>query len=166
MTTPINTSDIQFQVQKLYTKDISFEIPKGANSFKKEWIPELNIAINTKVTSLPEENMFEVVLTVEADVKCASDDAFKAEVQQAGIFLIANMEKDQLDHAQYAFCPNILYPYAREAISDLVSKGGFPRLCLAPVNFDIIYQQKQKEKQEKQEKNLISSMAEATQNKL
>jgi preprotein translocase subunit SecB len=89
--------------------------------------------------------MFEIVLTVEADVKTAKSDAFKAEVQQAGIFLISNMKEEQLDHAQYAFCPNILYPYAREAISDLVARGGFPQLCLAPVNFDMIYQQKQQE---------------------
>ncbi|WP_440615258.1 protein-export chaperone SecB [Cysteiniphilum sp. 6C5] len=145
MTTETNTPDIQFQIQKLYTKDISFEIPKGADAFKQEWKPELNVALNTKVTGLPEENMYEVILTVEADVKCGDTDAFKAEVQQAGIFLISNMEEGQLDHAQYAFCPNILYPYAREAISDLVAKGGFPQLCLAPVNFDMIYQQKQQE---------------------
>ena len=149
MTTETNTADIQFQIQKIYTKDISFEIPKGADAFKQEWKPELNVALNTKVTGLPEENMYEVELTVEADVKCNANDAFKAEVQQAGIFLISNMEEGQLDHAQYAFCPNILYPYAREAISDLVAKGGFPQLCLAPVNFDMIYQQKQQEQAQK-----------------
>lgn len=148
MTTEANTPDIQFQIQKIYTKDISFEIPKGADAFKQEWKPELNVALNTKVTALPEENMYEVVLTVEADVKCGTHDAFKTEVQQAGIFLISNMEDGPLDHAQYAFCPNILYPYAREAISDLVAKGGFPQLCLAPVNFDMIYQQKQQEQKD------------------
>lgn len=152
MTTETNTPDIQFQIQKLYTKDISFEIPKGADAFKQEWKPELNVALNTKVTGLPEENMYEVVLTVEADVKCDDADAFKAEVQQAGIFLISNMEEGQLDHAQYAFCPNILYPYAREAVSDLVAKGGFPQLCLAPVNFDMIYQQKQQEQKDSSQK--------------
>lgn len=140
-----NTADIQFQIQKIYTKDISFEIPKGANAFKQEWKPELNLALNTKVTGLPEANMYEVVLTVEADVKCETTNAFKVEVQQAGIFLISNMKDGQLDHAQHAFCPNILYPYAREAISDLVTKGGFPQLCLASVNFDMIYHQKQQE---------------------
>ncbi|WP_100550695.1 protein-export chaperone SecB [Caedibacter taeniospiralis] len=147
MTAETNAPDIQFQIQKIYTKDISFEIPKGAEAFKQEWKPELNVALNTKVTRLPEDHMFEVVLTVEADVKTAKSDAFKVEVQQAGIFLISNMKEEQLDHAQYAFCPNILYPYAREAISDLVARGGFPQLCLAPVNFDMIYQQKQQEQQ-------------------
>ena len=62
-------------------------------------------------------------------------------MQQAGIFTIANLEGEQLDHALKAFCPNILYPYAREAVSDMVAKGGFPQLCLAPVNFDMLYQQ-------------------------
>ena len=148
MATEKNTPDIQFQIQKIYAKDLSFEIPKGADAFKQEWKPELNVAFNTKVTGLPEDNMYEVALTVEADVKCGTNDAFKAEVKQAGIFLISNMEAGQLDHAQYAFCPNILYPYAREAISDLVAKGGFPQLCLAPVNFDMIYQQKQQEQKD------------------
>ncbi|MBK2125681.1 protein-export chaperone SecB [Fangia hongkongensis] len=140
-------NEVQFQIQKVYIKDISFEIPKGAHIFNREWKPELNIALNTQVNALPEDNIFEVVLTVEANVKCADDDAFKAEVQQAGIFVIDNMNEEQLEHAKYAFCPNILYPYAREAISDIVSKGGFPQLCLAPVNFDMLYQQKQQEQQ-------------------
>lgn len=141
-----NISDVQFQIQKIYIKDISFEIPKGADSFKQEWKPELDVTLNTKVTDLSEANIFEVILIVEINVKCHDNDIFRVEVQQAGIFFIGNMEKEQLDHAQYVFCPNILYPYAREAISDLVTKGGFPQLCLSPVNFDMLYQQKRKEK--------------------
>ncbi|WP_116964128.1 protein-export chaperone SecB [Fastidiosibacter lacustris] len=148
MTTETPNTEIQFQIQKIYTKDVSFEIPKGANAFKQEWKPELTVSLNTKVNNLPEDNMYEVVLTVEAEVKSGTTDAFSAEVQQAGIFVIANMEDKQLDHAQYAFCPNILYPYAREVISDLVAKGGFPQLCLAPVNFDTIYQQKVEKQKE------------------
>ncbi|WP_119342817.1 protein-export chaperone SecB [Facilibium subflavum] len=137
--------EVQFQIQKIYLKDVSFEIPKGATIFNQEWKPELSIALNTQVTTLPEDKMHEVVLTIEATVKCGEEEAFKAEVQQAGIFTIDNMADDQLEHAKHAFCPNLLYPYAREAISDLVAKGGFPQLCLAPVNFDSLYQQKQQE---------------------
>lgn len=144
------TTDVQFQVQKLYVKDISLEIPNGANIFNKEWKPDLNVALNTEVKPLPEKNIYEVILIVTANVKSGEDEAFKAEVQQAGVFTIANMKEEQLNHAQYAFCPNILYHYAREAISDLVLKGGFPQLCLATVNFDLMYQQKQKEKSESQ----------------
>ena len=141
-----NANEIQFQIQKVYIKDASLEIPNGSEAFKQEWKPELNVALNTTVNKLPEDNMFEVILTVETDVKCNDKPAFKVEVQQAGVFLIDNMEEKQLDHARYAFCPNILYPYAREAISSLVSRSGFPELHVAPVNFDMIYQQKQNEK--------------------
>ena len=142
------TTDIQFQVQKLYTKDISLEIPQGASIFNKEWKPDLNVALNTEVNDLPEENIYEVILTVTVNVKSGEDEAFKGEVQQAGVFTIANMKDEQLHHAQYAFCPNLLYHYAREAISDLVLKGGFPQLCLATVNFDLMYQQKQQQNTE------------------
>ena len=137
--------DVQFQIQKIYLKDVSFEIPNGATTFNKEWKPELNIALNTQVNTLPEDRMHEIILTIEATVKCGEEDAFTAEIQQAGIFTIDNMEEGQLEHAKYAFCPNVLYPYARETISDLVAKGGFPQLCLAPINFDMLYQQKQQE---------------------
>lgn len=138
-------NEVQFQIQKIYLKEASFEIPEGAQIFNQQWQPELNIALNTTVNKLPEDNIYEVILSVEASVKCKDKEAFKAEVKQAGIFAIANMDEKQSHHAQYAFCPNVLYPYAREAVSDIVSKGGFPQLCLAPVNFDLLYQQKQSE---------------------
>ncbi|MFZ9035439.1 MAG: protein-export chaperone SecB [Francisellaceae bacterium] len=137
--------EVQFQIHKLYIKDMSFEVPEGAKIFNKPWKPELNVSLNTNINKLEEADTYEIVLTVEADVKCDGQQAFKAEVQQAGIFNIANMADQQLDHAQYAFCPNILYPYAREAVSDLVARGGFPQLCLAPVNFDMLYQHKKQE---------------------
>ena len=137
-----NANEVQFQIQKVFIKDASLEIPDGSEAFKQEWKPELNVVLNTTINKLAEDNIYEVILSVEADVKCSDKPAFKAEVQQAGIFLLDNMEEKQLDHAQYAFCPNILYPYARETISDLDTKAGFPQLCLAPVNFDMIYKQK------------------------
>lgn len=146
MTDNSQTNRIQFIIQKIYIKDISFQIPNGTLIFNQSWKPELNIALNTEVNTLTEKNIYEAVLNVEAHVKCDNKDAFKIEVQQAGIFQISNMDNKQLNHAKYAFCPNILYPYARETISDIVTKGGFPQLCLAPVNFDILYQQKQQEK--------------------
>ena len=140
----------QFNIQKIYAKDMSFEIPEGATIFQSQWQPELNVALNTTAKKLAEDNVYEVVLSVEATVKCDGKEAFKAEVQQAGIFNIVNMPEDQMEHTQYAFCPNILYPYAREAISDLVSKGGFPQLCLAPVNFDMLFAQKKEQATEQQ----------------
>ncbi|MDA7742144.1 protein-export chaperone SecB [Francisellaceae bacterium] len=142
--------EAQFQIHKIYIKDISFEIPEGAEAFKTEWKPELNIKLNAKHTKLSEKDSYEVILTVNCSVVCDKKESFKSEVQQAGIFTIANLEGEQLDHALKAFCPNILYPYAREAVSDMVAKGGFPQLCLAPVNFDMLYQQ-QKEAEKTEE---------------
>jgi preprotein translocase subunit SecB len=142
MDTANNTQQAEFQIQKLYLKDLSFEIPKGTETFKSEWKPELKIDLNYSHKELSEKNMFEVTLIVKCNVKCDGDITFTTEVHQAGIFLIANLEENQLQHALGAYCPNILYPYAREAISDVVSKGGFPQLCLAPVNFELLYQQK------------------------
>jgi len=142
-----NPEEAQFQIHKLYVKDVSFEIPSGADAFKTEWKPELNIQLNTKHSGLSEKHTYEVILTVNCSVSCEGKEAFKTEVQQAGIFTISNLDETQLDNALKAFCPSILYPYAREAISDMISKGGFPQLCLAPVNFDMLYQQQKKQEE-------------------
>jgi preprotein translocase subunit SecB len=142
MTESRDTQKAEFQIQKLYLKDLSFEIPKGTEAFKSDWKPELKIDLNYSHKELSEDNTFEVTLVVKCNVQCDGDETFTTEVHQAGIFSIANLEENQLQHALGAYCPNILYPYAREAISDIVSKGGFPQLCLAPVNFDLLYQQK------------------------
>lgn len=125
-----------FQIHKLYVKDASFETEGGAEIFKQEWKPELNVQLNLETNQLENEQTHEVVLTVKCEVKSGDIKAFSTEVDQAGIFTIGNMEEAQKEQTLKAFCPNILYPYAREAISDMVMKGGFPQLCLAPVNFD------------------------------
>ncbi|MCF6776335.1 protein-export chaperone SecB [Thiotrichales bacterium 19X7-9] len=130
-----------FQIHKIYVKDISFEVPQGSHAFRNEWKPELNVQLNSQFTKMEEADHYEVVLVVTCDVKCGDEIAFKAEIHQAGIFSISNLDQTQLDHALKSFCPNILYPYAREVISDVVMKGGFPQLCLSPVNFDMLYQQ-------------------------
>ena len=88
-----------------------------------------------------EENVFEVTLTTTLTVKCAEKVAYLIEVTQAGIFTLQGFEKQELSHMLGSYCPNILFPYAREVVSDLVSKGGFPQLLLAPVNFDALYSQ-------------------------
>ena len=135
-------NDIQLQIQNIYIKDVSFEIPQGANIFNKEWNPDLKVELNTEVNDLPEENTYEVTLTVAVNVKSDENEAFKVEIQQSGIFIMVNMEDEQLHHTYYVVCPNILYHYAREAISDLVLKGGFPQLYLENINFNFIYQRK------------------------
>jgi len=146
----------QFVIQKIYCKDISFETPNSPQMFTDKWEPELKIDLHTAVNPLA-ENIFEVVLTVTATVKVADKIAFLAEVQQAGIFNVAGFEKSQLDAMLGSYCPNILFPYVREMVSDLVSKGGFPQLLLQPVNFDAVYAQHLQQRQAQQEDGEESS---------
>jgi preprotein translocase subunit SecB len=128
----------QFNIQRIYTKDISFETPNSPVIFKKEWKPEVKLDLDTKSNKL-DDSAFEVVLSLTVTAKVDGDTAFLCEVQQAGIFSIGNMPEPQLAHTLGSFCPNILFPYAREAISSLVSRGTFPPLNLAPVNFDALF---------------------------
>ena len=130
----------QFAIQKLYIKDVSFESPNSPAMFTKEWQPEVNLDMNTNSQTLS-EGVYSVVLSLTATVKNSEQTAFLVEVQQAGIFTINGFADKDMGHMLGSFCPNILFPYAREAISDLVTKGGFPPLLLAPVNFDALYAQ-------------------------
>ncbi|APC90827.1 MULTISPECIES: protein-export chaperone SecB [Francisella] len=135
----------QFQIQKVYVKDLSFSIPNSDKIWTTNWKPELHTDLKVEANKLPEENTYETVLTLEIKVENDGMIAFEAEVKQAGIFTVANMQEAQIEHAKQAFCPNILYHYAREALSDLVISGGFPQLCLSAVNFDAMYQDSLKE---------------------
>ncbi|AIT09693.1 preprotein translocase subunit SecB [Candidatus Francisella endociliophora] len=130
----------QFQIQKVYVKDLSFSIPDSDKIWATAWKPELHTDLKVEAVNLPEENTYESVLTLEVKVQNDGMTAFEIEVKQAGIFTVSNMEEGQIEHAKKAFCPNILYHYAREAVSDLVTSGGFPQLCLSAVNFDAMYQ--------------------------
>ena len=130
----------QFEIQRLYIKDTSFESPNTPDLFREEWQPEVNIDLQTK-SSILDGDVHEVVLTVTATTKIGDKTAFLVEVQQAGIFTLGGFDKEQLAHMLGSFCPNILFPYAREAMSDLVVRGGFPPLYLTPVNFDALYAQ-------------------------
>ncbi|MCV2884402.1 protein-export chaperone SecB [Aestuariibacter sp. AA17] len=128
----------QFQIQRIYAKDISFETPNSPQVFQKEWKPEVKLDIDTRTTEL-EANLYEVVLAVTVTAKLGEEVAFLCEVQQAGIFAIGDMPEANKAHTLGSFCPNVLFPYAREAISNLVNRGTFPALNLAPVNFDAIF---------------------------
>lgn len=130
-----------FAIQRIYTKDVSFEAPNVPSIFRKEWQPELGLDLNVKNTKI-EDNVYEVVLKVTATNKIGDDVAFLAEVHQAGIFTISDsLEPAQVAQLLGAFCPNILFPYARECLASLVSRASFPQLNLAPVNFDAVYAQ-------------------------
>jgi len=133
-----------FSIQRIYTRDISFETPNSPAIFRDQWKPETSLDINTNVKDLDEGN-FEVTLTVTATTKVEDKVAYLAEVQQSGIFSISGFPESEKGPLIGAYCPNVLFPYAREVISDLVSKGSFPQLMLQPVNFDALYAQHQKE---------------------
>ncbi|WP_340677503.1 protein-export chaperone SecB [Paraglaciecola sp.] len=143
-----NTNDItaqpaaatapQFAIQRIYTKDISFETPNSPEIFKKEWKPEVQLDLDTRSTKI-DEDLYEVVLAVTVTAKIGEETAFLCEVQQAGIFTIGDMPEQNKAHMMGSFCPNTLFPYARETISNLVNRGTFPALNLAPVNFDAIF---------------------------
>ncbi|MFT5676600.1 MAG: preprotein translocase subunit SecB [Paraglaciecola sp.] len=141
----------KFSIQRIFTKDISFEAPNAPAIFKKEWKPEVQLELDTRSTVL-EEGVYEIVLVVTVTAKLGEETAFLCEVQQAGIFAIGEMPEANKAHMLGSFCPNTLFPYARETISNLVNRGTFPALNLAPVNFDAIFAAyMQKRAQEAQE---------------
>ncbi|WP_062379406.1 protein-export chaperone SecB [Pseudomonas abietaniphila] len=137
----------QFSLQRIYVRDLSFEAPKSPAIFRQEWTPSVSLDLNTRQKQL-ENDFYEVVLTLSVEVKNGEEIAFIAEVQQAGIFLIKGLDAASMSHTLGAFCPNILFPYARETIDSLVVRGSFPALMLAPVNFDALYAQELQRMQE------------------
>lgn len=140
----------QFQMQRIYTKDVSFETPNSPAIFTEKWEPSVNVDINTASAQL-QQGVFEVVLTVTVTTKAGEKTAFLAEVQQAGIFIMTGFNDQDLGGMLNSYCPNLLFPFAREVIADLVSKGSFPQLLLAPINFDALYAQHLQQQAGKQE---------------
>ncbi|HFE48249.1 MAG TPA: protein-export chaperone SecB [Chromatiaceae bacterium] len=138
----------QFAIQRVYVKDISFETPMGAEAFQVEWKPNINLNLNNAAKDLG-NGFHEVILTVTVTAKIDDKTAFLAEVQQAGIFMVQNFPQEELAPMFAIYCPNVLFPYAREAISDLVNKGSFPQLLLAPVNFEALYAQQMQQQEQK-----------------
>lgn len=138
----------QLALERIYAKDLSFEVPH-ARVFMGEWQPELDINLSSNAEQL-DPTHFQVVLSVTVNAKNQGTVAFIAEVHQAGVFLIENVTQEQLPHLLGAYCPNILFPFAREAISDLVTKGSFPQLLLAPINFDAAFAESQQRLEQQQ----------------
>jgi len=142
-----NQNQPQFALQRIYVKDLSFESPNSPLVFQEQWKPQVNLDLNTAHNKLS-DNQYEVVLSLTVTAKVGEKVAYIVEIQQAGVFLVAGIEGAQLGQMLGAYCPNILFPYAREAIDATVNRGSFPALMLAPVNFDAIYAQALKRKQE------------------
>jgi len=134
----------QFGIQRIFTKDVSFESPNAPDIFRKEWKPQVKLDLNTATRQL-DKDAYEVVLTLTVSAKIEDQTAFLCEVQQGGIFNVAGFPEETRAQMLGAYCPNILFPYAREAVDSQVIKGSFPALMLAPVNFDALYMQNKQE---------------------
>ncbi len=147
---PAQNPERQFGIQRIYVKDMSVEVPNSPKIFLENWEPEMNMDISTKADPL-EDNTYEVVLTLTITVKIKTVVAFLVEVKQAGIFTLQDFAEDQLRPMLGAFCPNVLYPYARATVTDLVVRAGFPQLYLTPVSFDALYEQHERERQKQAE---------------
>lgn len=131
----------EFSINRVYVKDLSFEAPHSPQVFKEEWQPNVDLNLDTTHQHI-EDSQYEVTLKITVSTKIKDKTIFLAEVEQAGIFLISNFNDEQKEELIGSFCPNVLFPYARETVSDLINRGGFPPLYLAPVNFDAIYRQR------------------------
>lgn len=136
----------QFAIQRIYTRDSSFEAPNSPDIFREEWKPQVKLDLNTKTRAL-NENVYEIVLVVTVEAKLGEKTAFLAEIHQAGVFTVAGFPDETRDQMLGAYCPSVLFPYAREAVDTAVTKGSFPALMLAPVNFDALYLQNKQKKQ-------------------
>ena len=136
-----STADKQIAIQKIYVKDFSFESPHTPDVFtKSDWSPKTNLNLRSTHTT-GKDNSHEVVLTVTIEAKEDEQTFFLVELQQAGLFHIAGYGEDEFKAIIGSYCPNILFPYARESVANIVSKGGFPEFLLQPINFDALYAQ-------------------------
>jgi preprotein translocase subunit SecB len=130
-----------FNIEKIYVKDLSLEIPNAPDVFLSGAQPKIDVALHHEGAAIS-EGMYHVVLTVTVTAKADEKTLFLVEVAQAGVFQIRNLPESDLEPFLATACPNILYPYARETVSDIVGRAGFPAVYLAPLNFDAIYLQR------------------------
>jgi preprotein translocase subunit SecB len=128
----------KFIIQKIYTKDVSFESPNSPDIFREEWKPQLDLQLGNEYRRIDEEN-HEIILSVTVTAKVGDKTAFLVEVKQAGIFSLTGYSDEEMGPLVGSYCPNTLFPFVREVVSDVVTKGGFPQLVLSPVNFDAMY---------------------------
>ena len=134
------TNERQLGLQKIYVKDLSFESPKAPNVFTSSVSPQTQLNIRSSAQEIA-PNVQEVTLTLTVEAKDNDTTLFLIEIAQAGIFSMEGYTADERSVLIGSFCPNTLYPFAREAIADIVARGGFPQLLLQPINFDALYAQ-------------------------
>lgn len=132
----------QLMLHKIYLKDASLEVPQAPQIFQKQWKPQVDVNLRTQTKTLSkQEGHFHVVLTVTVTATLEEEVGLLVEVQQAGIFQLTGFTEQELAQVLNTHCPSVLFPYAREAVSDIAQRGGFPQLLLQPVNFDALYQE-------------------------
>jgi preprotein translocase subunit SecB len=130
-----------FAIEKLYVKDLSVEVPNAPHCFLEREAPEVQVQLGTTGSAVG-DSIYDVVLTVTVTAKIGEKTLFLVEVAQAGLFQIRNVPEQEIEPIVAVACPNIMFPFAREAVSDAVSRAGFPPVLLAPVNFEVIYRQR------------------------
>lgn len=129
----------QVLLQKIYVKDASLEVPQAPQVFTRPWQPTLDVQVNTEAKGL-EADSVQVVLSITVTAKLGDDVAFLVEAHQAGVFTVRGFtQREEQAAVVAAYCPNLLFPFARETIADLVQRAGFPQLLLQPINFDALY---------------------------
>lgn len=139
-----------FAIEKLYIKDLSVEVPNAPQIFLEREAPKVGIQLQTNTQNLG-EGLFEVTLTTTVTSKIEEKTVFLVEVGQAGIFRVQNVPNENLDPLLSIACPNILFPYAREVISDAVTRAGFPPMIVQPVNFEALYMSRLQQQQAAQD---------------
>lgn len=145
----------EVMLQNLYVKDASFEAPNGPNIQADQWNPQFGLNMNTAGATVAQD-MHEVVLTITLEAKITDKVAYLVEVKQAGLFLIRGYDLEQTRQIIGAFCPNVLFPYARQSVSDLILRGGFPPFLLPPVNFDALFQQSMQQAAQQQQQAAVN----------
>ncbi len=135
-----NQATQQFAVQRVYLKDTSLEVPNAPQVFNETWQPEVNVQIGNTTNQI-NDNLYEAVLSVTVTAKAGDKTIYLVEVKQAGLFVVQGFDEDQRNRLLGAFCPNTLFPFAREVVSSLLTKANFPPLMLHPINFDALYNQ-------------------------
>jgi len=134
------TKTPSFAIQRIYLKDISFETPMGIEAFTKAFKPAIQQDMNIQVAPVS-EGLFEVVLLLTVTARIENRAVFLVEIKQAGLFVLTGIDGPQMSHVIHSTCPQILFPYAREAVDSILGRGGFPPLMLPPINFDAIFAQ-------------------------
>lgn len=138
-----------FAIEKIYMKDLSVEVPNGPQIFLEREAPSVEVGVRSEAKPLQQEGLFEVVLAVTVTAKLKDKTLFLVEAAQAGIFQIRNIPQQDLGPLLGIACPNTLFPYAREAVSAVTTRAGFPPVVLAPMSFEAIYQQQQAQQSSK-----------------